>query len=475
MVVSFGFLGMDFDDIHRKRQQELVEAFKDNDATWEKAIMAASLFSGGRTCMKGRGAGGEAARFPREPQRDGSFNICYWVKVDGIDTEWVVRFPKPFAPQAVLRIKLRSEVATLQYLSQHTGVPVPALIGYSEGTEKLPQFLIIEHREGWRLNLLWGSRVQNEWIEDTIMKSLAEIQHELLLHPFKRIGMLDIPNGSNAEQSLVGPLSLDALEHCRDGVIPNIPLPFESASDYYDYKIKVVTHRLRTQRNSIDSISDGRRKFLNPHIIREYLSLKGGPNCDGGPFYLAHPDLHGANVIIDLATFRIVSILDWEGACILPLDDACTLPRCLYNIVLDDLLPDSEQWTIYGDRAKRYSKLFAEVARAHQTDFAVADKITSNLFFTWAINDVRTLDSLTWEHLAPSLYPDLRKEYDLIYCLHDNHGRADDSDSIKSTVTQFVDRLRLIGGLGPALDEEVEKKMIDLQEYYEELKSIKYR
>jgi len=475
MVVSFDFLGMDFDDIHRDLQEELVEAFKDHDATWENAIMAASLFSGGRTCMKGKGAGGEAAMFPREPQRDGSFNVCYWVQVGGIDREWVVRFPKPFGPRAVLRTKLRSEVATLQYLSQHTRVPVPALIGYSEGTENLPPFLIVEHREGWRLSLLWGSRVKNEWAEDTIMKSLAEIQHELLLHPFNRIGMLDISNGSNAEQNLIGPLSLDALEHCRDGVIPNIPSPFDNASDYYEYKLKVATHRLLTQRNSIASISDGRRKFLNSHIIREYLQVKGGPNCDGGPFYLAHPDLHGANVIIDFATFRIVSILDWEGACILPLDDACALPRCLHNILLDDLLPNSEQWTIYGDRAKRYSKLFAEVASAHQTDFAVADKITSNLFFTWAINDVRTLDSLTWEHLAPSLYPDLRKEYDRIYWLNDHRGRADDPDSIKSVVTQFVERLLLVGGFGSALDKEVEKKMIDLQGYYKELKSIKPR
>ena len=352
MDVSFDFLGMDFDLIYRERQQELVAAFKATDATWEKAMMAASLFSNGKTCIKGKGAGGEAASFPREPQRDGSFNICYWVKVDGVDTEWVVRFPKPFAPEAVVRTKLRSEVATLQYLSRHTRVPVPSLIGYGEGTDNLPPFLIIEHREGWRLNLLWGSRVQNAWAEDTIMKSLAEIQHELLLHPFNRIGMLDISSGSTVEQELIGPLSLDALEHCRDGVVPNIAAPFDTASEYYDFKLELATHRLRMQRNSIDSISDGRRKFLNSHIIREYLQAKGGTQADKGPFYLAHPDLHGANVIVDLATFRIVSILDWEGACIVPLDDASALPRCLYNILPYDLLPRSEQWTNYSPGQK---------------------------------------------------------------------------------------------------------------------------
>jgi len=70
-------------------------------------------------------------------------------------------------------------------------------------------------------------------------------------------------------------------------------------------------------------------------------------------FYLAHPDLDGANVIVDLATFRIVLILGREGACIVPLDDPSALPRCLYNILPYDLLPRSEQWTNYNDGATR--------------------------------------------------------------------------------------------------------------------------
>jgi hypothetical protein len=473
MVVPFDFLGMDYDDIHRERQRLLVATFKDNDATWEKAMIAASLFSDGKPCREGKGAGGEAAPFPREPQRDGSFNICYWIKVDGIDAEWVVRFPKPFAPRQVLQTKLRSEVATLQYLSQHTRVPVPRLIGYGEGNDKLPPFLIIEHCEGWRLNIIWGAKIKNSWAEDTIMQSLAEIQHELLLHPFNRIGMLDVSAGLNAEQEMVGPVSLDALEHCRDGVTPYTPAPIHTASNYYEFKLEVATHRLRTQRNSIDSISDGRRKFLNPHIIREYLRANGRLKDDGSPFYLAHPDLHGANVIIDLATFRIVSILDWEGACILPCNDACALPRCLDNTLLDDLVPRSESWRIYNDRAKRYSKLFAKVARAHHTDFAVANTITTDLFFTWAINDVRTLDSLTWQHLAPSLYPDLRKEYDRLCCRDDHPGCPADTDAIASVVNKFVEMRCLEGSLGPALDEEVDKKMLHLQEYKKELASKK--
>ena len=136
------------------------------------------------------------------------------------------------------------------------------------------------------------------------------------------------------------------------------------------------------------------------------------------------------------------------------------------NILCDDLLPHSDKWRFYGDRARCYSKLFAEVAREQGTDFAVADTITTGLFFTWAINDVRTLDSLIWQHLAPSLYPDLGKEYDRIFCCrHDSPLMG--ADAIKSVVDEFVERRLLELGLGPTVGEEVSNKMIDLQRFAE--------
>jgi len=68
-AAPFDFLGMDFDYIHRESQGKHVEAFNENEATWKNAIMAASLFSAGRTCIKGKGSGGESEKvFPREPQ-----------------------------------------------------------------------------------------------------------------------------------------------------------------------------------------------------------------------------------------------------------------------------------------------------------------------------------------------------------------------------------------------------------------------
>jgi hypothetical protein len=212
---------------------------------------------------------------------------------------------------------------------------------------------------------------------------------------------------------------------------------------------------------------------MDSHVVQEYLRGVGGPRNNTGPFYLVHPDLHGANIIIDPTTFTIKSILDWEGACILPIEDACALPRCLHNVFPDALLPNSDEWRTFNVRSKRYSQFFSGLAHSHRTEFAVDESITTKLFFSWAINDVRKLDSLSWQHLAPSVYPDLRRQYDRIYSRP--ASSPDDSDSItfESVITEFVSKLVVVNCLGNELDRDVDKKMKDLKEYSEEVTARK--
>src|SRR2546423_15020325 len=76
---------MDFDDIHRASEKQIWKPL--GTVNMGNAIVAASRFSNGRTCIRGRGSGGEARSFPVEPRREGSFNFCFWIKVDGMDTE----------------------------------------------------------------------------------------------------------------------------------------------------------------------------------------------------------------------------------------------------------------------------------------------------------------------------------------------------------------------------------------------------
>jgi hypothetical protein len=486
MSNEFNFLGMDFDDIHRKTVDAKVGASRAARLTSENALIAASRFSGGQACSNGEGQG-ESRNFPAEPCREGSFNICYWVRVDGMDAQWVVRFPKPIADDNFIRMKLRSEVATLQFLHQNTRVPVPKLIGYGDGDDTLPPFLIVENVDGMRLTLLWGIDLQLS-IVNKILRSLAEIQHELLSHSFDRIGMLDIPTG-NHDPAIIGPFSLDQLEHCRDGVSPILHPPLKSVSQYYDHKLEIWNHRLRKQRNAVDSRSDAIRKFINAEIVQKFLTGCGRPVQENGPFYLVHPDLHGHNVIIQPGKWTVKAIIDWEGACILPFASAFSPPKCLYNIKPADLLPTSTDYQRFQEHLKLYAHQFSRVAEElrnteehrNTRDLQVADRfersmrtcVNTKLFFTWAIDDVRDLDQLVWQHIAPTLYVELKEEFDALLTQQPNGQRDETSPggSIKTLLSNFIDKLYCTRHDKDTIEVWVQEKLGDLDVYEEMLRS----
>lgn len=466
---------MDFDDILREKEETILQSSEANQHTWENALLAASRFSAGRLCSKGKGTKSEGKSFPSEPRRDGSFNICYWVSVEGADTQWVVRFPKPIASDSVIQMKLRSEVATLQFLYQSTRVPVPKVIGYGEGDKNLPPFLIMENIDGMRLSLLWmGGNSLRQPIVDKILRSLAEIQFELLLHPFNKIGMLDIATDSDDGPTVINVLSLDALEHCRDGVRPIIHSPFTKASEYYVHKLEVWNSRLREQRNSVSSHSDGRRKFISGEIVREFLTHCGGPVQDEGPFYLVHPDLHGKNVIIDPGEWSVKAIIDWEGACILPLESARSPPKCLHNTKPTALLLGSNDYQNFLKRLQLYSHQFSLVAQDHgkALEFQISNSITTTLFFTWAIDDVRDFDQLIWQHIAPSIYTELKRRYDSILDRPERDDEGPLETSIEYLLTDFVEGLYCSGRYDTStLDHWIKRKLEDLEIYRREFQN----
>jgi hypothetical protein len=485
MSQPFGFLGMDFDDIRRKKEKCILEVSNANRLTWETALSAVSRFSEGRACSKGKGTKQESENFPPESRREGSFNICYWVNIEGIDTQWVVRFPKPIADHSIIRMKLRSEVATLQFLHQSTRVPVPKVIGYGEGDDAFPPFLIMENVDGIRLTLLWGVNVGPS-IVTRILRSIAEVHHELLSHPFDRIGMLDLPTSNDAPPVLISPLSLDTLEHCRDGVSPTLHPPFETVSQYYDHKLGIWNHRLREQRNSVDSRTDALRKFINAEIIREFLDHSDSPLQENGPFYLVHPDMGGNNVIIDPQSWKIKAIIDWEGTCILPVESALSPPKCLHNIKPIDLLPDSNEYQRFQERLKLYCRQFshvigmlsdakrdmdnANIKVVKQNEWPMSASLIPRHFCIWAIDDVRDLDQLVWQHIAPALYIELQKEYHTILSRQPVDESDETShDTIQSLLNNFINKLYSSGQYDvDTINFWVDKKLKDLEAYQHE-------
>jgi len=443
-----------------------VEHYRSETLGWETALSAAKRFSKGKSCAMGQGTGVDGSR---EPEIGGTFNHCYWVRVEGVCQEWVVRFPlKGITSDDTTLVRLRSEIATIQFLHQHTKVPVPAVIGYCEGDAELPPFMILESMDGIRMNLLLAADPPLR-ILDRVFKDLAVIQLELLSHPSERIGMLDLHRESSPPSPSLGPYSLDAMEHERDGVRTTPSQPFSSAHDYYNYKCDVWKQRLEDQQNSISSVEDGRRKLLDIGILKDSLNAITLRHDDAGPFYLTHPDLHSSNVILDRSTFNIVAIIDWEGACFLPPASSCTPPKAIFLDQIDCLSRRSPHYIEYKNRAMRYVQILSAADKSGSgstlAEYMKAYLADQSVFLIWALDDVRYVDDMVWQHLAPRLYPGLKVRLD--EAIANFEGKEDGTeDAIDDVFADFA-RERISEPCHNAKEVELwlTRKLNDLKEH----------
>jgi len=122
---DYSYLGMEHNEILRKRSAAFVNQYKRNYLGWEAALLAANRFSNGRICSKGEGTGLDGFK---QAEIEGGFNFCYWVQVSGVSGQWVVRFPlKGITSDETTLLRMRSEIATIEFLARHTNVLSPEL------------------------------------------------------------------------------------------------------------------------------------------------------------------------------------------------------------------------------------------------------------------------------------------------------------------------------------------------------------
>jgi len=484
----FPYLGFPANEILRARTESQVKQYERKKLGWETAIRAAEKFSGGKRCYKGEGTGHVKKKYSEEK---GYYNMCYWVQVEECSKQWVVRFPlMGMMSEDTTRQRLRSEVATLQFLAAKTKVPVPKIIGYWEGDNELPPFTITENIDGIMLGLAMLRDIPPNLL-NKIFKDLATIQLELLSHPSEYIGMLDISEDgtSHSPSPTLGPYSMDAMALELDGVYTLRSKPFTSSHDYYQFKLDVWNQRLDGQQNAFSDIKDGRRLALNESILREFLTKDALLRYDTNQFYLCHPDLHSRNVILD-KSFHIAGIIDWEGACFLPLASACTPPQALFLFPISRLQPMSPYFTEFESKTKRYIKILSE-AESHSSVTRLFKKPFSELMTTYmedksfflmrGLDDLRYLDDMVWQHLAPLLYPEL--EVRIAKAISDNkESQTDETTDVAERTSIAVDnvlrafaeeQLQSQPGRLQEIESWVEGRLKDCDDYDQQLKDFR--
>ncbi|TWU77195.1 hypothetical protein ED733_008610 [Metarhizium rileyi] len=253
----------------------------------------------------------------------GSYNASFFIRfADG--EKCVFRVPLRPCLAYCPRLKLQCEVATMQYLSGSTTIPVPKILACrtDSGNDPLCTFVILEYIDGKLLSPAeFGSLTPDKKSE--LHKSLADVYVQLRRQEFPSIGRLKLGAASGVHMSektaslemnmmqLEGldPFSIQDSYHDESGLL-------KSANSYTKMLLSVGYNAFLKSRNAV-VIGMGLEYLYNFHVFSKHVEKWIDPGLDQGPFVLIHGDLHLSNLLFD-EDMRIMGVLDWEWSRVVP-------------------------------------------------------------------------------------------------------------------------------------------------------------
>ncbi|OSD05708.1 hypothetical protein PYCCODRAFT_1384679 [Trametes coccinea BRFM310] len=245
----------------------------------------------------------------------------------------------PFPTSGPKHLCTASEVATLDYLRNCNGIPVPDVRAWCSRADSSPvgtEYIMYEKMQG--VPLLQHDRARLDapiWEDAYIAGALPLVQRlETYLHmiPFAQIGSLyykedvdeslrdrplykvDMPPSMGSERFCIGP-TVDR-EFWRAGRaaldIDRGPWP-----DMHSYMRALAS----CARASIDAFPpEPSTKAKYHQLISDYEKLIPHISPEQRPYVLWHPDLNARNIIVTESSepCAVVGFVDWQGAIIAP-------------------------------------------------------------------------------------------------------------------------------------------------------------
>lgn len=260
----------------------------------------------------------------------GSFNICISVRFNDGGPKAIIRFPKPGHTLTARREeKVKSEVQVLEYLREHTKLPVPQVTSWGltdESPKNLGPFIIMNCIEGTSLSTLLRQPIQSEEdhiilrgdIDDSkldyVYEQLAEFMVELSRLDFDAIGAIAKNSDTNKWLATERPFTYNMNEMAV--AVSNYPVdtfpagPFRTTREYLEYQSDENLTHLRVQRNLGNGPENAKRRYIARHQFRQLIPKYCMDN--NGPFKLFCEDLQPSNMLADPETLKINAIVDWE-------------------------------------------------------------------------------------------------------------------------------------------------------------------
>ncbi|PKX95431.1 phosphotransferase family protein [Aspergillus novofumigatus IBT 16806] len=219
---------------------------------------------------------------------------------DGVS--WLARirrFNAMSPPPDLRRYIMRSEVATLQFLSK-TNVPSPRVFDYSFETASAigVEYILMEKLPG--KSLQWSLTTPEQ--RKKIISQLADIYIKLKAFPFDFMGSLDQPGTDH-----VGPSARESLTDYVDSQMHPLG-PFTSRKEYIISSIQLTLDLIIRGEAYADRAIDA---FLIHCFLLDAVSRIPPAEAKTNQFYLKHADDKGDHILVD-DDYNITGVIDWE-------------------------------------------------------------------------------------------------------------------------------------------------------------------
>ncbi|KAL4798332.1 kinase-like domain-containing protein [Aspergillus venezuelensis] len=267
---------------------------------------------------------------------EGGFNRVFLLKSKR-GHEVIAWLPTPVAGAALYTTA--SEVATLKFLRDVLGVPVPRVLGYSATPENGvgAEYIIMERVRdvslAERCDSLSGEEVKS------VMVQIVKIERKIFDCPFAAYGSIYLRKdfeeigGKNGvplpdQQYCIGPVAARQYWHGKRSKTKIDRGPWTSAIECFtsaarrDKECNIHHAKHRSRKTFLLPTTHDIDPFEHTSLLASFLDLASElipanpPHC--APT-LRHPDLSLSNIMLEPDSSKIISIIDWQGATVFPL------------------------------------------------------------------------------------------------------------------------------------------------------------
>ncbi|KAF6833504.1 phosphotransferase enzyme family protein [Colletotrichum plurivorum] len=291
----------------------------------------------------------------------GSYNVSMCVQRGVSDENVLIRFSTFSICPAWRDEKVENEVMAMEYLREHTSLPIPSIRHWGrteESPEQLGPFIIMDYMSGKKLSdiikqpsddksefLVLDPEVDEQKLEVTY-EQIAGFMLELWRLDFPRIGAVSKDDASGRWDVTRRPLTSDMNE-----LVTMAGCPTELYDDMKAFDRAGDFFAAVSKRNIV--LKDLELAWDQYVARRCFEKLEPAYNVaadDAGPFRLFCDDLRPGNILVDPETLRITAVLDWEFTNAMPAQFSADVPWWL-------LLKDPASW-VFDDGVQDFRRRF---------------------------------------------------------------------------------------------------------------------